>query len=264
MSDQGGTPPINRLKYKRGELIAKAGDYGLSIYKVLQGQVESFGDEEGIELILETRRPGDILNAEVFLHRGFEPHPHSIRAVDEAEIEVWHLARLSQEYEKAPPLLKFIGDQMLQRLRRTEKLKTRLQVQPRPETAGTILEISAPPRKTAWSKQSRKFYRKDIEAHCRYRPLNAPDDLSLEGRVKDISQGGLRVEIDEKNLRDFPHEPGGKLNVAMTLPNGRDIKATTQIAHIKRIGAAGDLSMGLAIVHIDLDSQKHLGFFLMP
>lgn len=37
MSNRKKLPPITRLKYHKGDLVIKEGDYGTSIYKIISG-----------------------------------------------------------------------------------------------------------------------------------------------------------------------------------------------------------------------------------
>ena len=40
--ENSSTPPVVRLHYKPGETIIKKGDYGISVYMIVRGQVEIF------------------------------------------------------------------------------------------------------------------------------------------------------------------------------------------------------------------------------
>jgi CRP-like cAMP-binding protein len=97
---------VTILKYKKGEQIIKQGDYGISIYIILNGYVEVFRESEGADLVLGTLGPGDIFGEMIFLNRGVEVHSASARALQDSEIEVWHPDELAKKYEEIAPVLK--------------------------------------------------------------------------------------------------------------------------------------------------------------
>ena len=51
------TPPVMRLSYRKGDLIIKEGDYGVSIYKIIEGSVVVFRESDGQEIPLSTLGP---------------------------------------------------------------------------------------------------------------------------------------------------------------------------------------------------------------
>ena len=107
--------PIIRLHYKKGELIMKEGDYGISIYKVIKGHVRVFKDHGDMEITLATLGPGEVFGEMAFLNKMVETRSASVRAVDSVELEVWHPSRLTKEYEQMSPILKYIVNQTLNR-----------------------------------------------------------------------------------------------------------------------------------------------------
>jgi CRP-like cAMP-binding protein len=70
MNGKENMPPIVRLKYKRGELIIKEGDYGISIYKIIKGKVRIFNESGGSEVPLATLGRGEIIGEMTFLNKG--------------------------------------------------------------------------------------------------------------------------------------------------------------------------------------------------
>jgi CRP-like cAMP-binding protein len=60
------TPPIVRLSYRKGDLIIKEGDYGVSIYKILEGKAVVLQESEGREIPLTTLGIGDIFGERTF------------------------------------------------------------------------------------------------------------------------------------------------------------------------------------------------------
>jgi len=113
---------VTVLKYKKGEQIIKQGDYGISIYIILNGYVEVFRDSDGAEVVLGTLGPGDIFGEMIFLNKEVEVRSASARALQDSEIEVWHPEELAKKYEEIAPVLKTMINQVLKRLLRMHKL----------------------------------------------------------------------------------------------------------------------------------------------
>lgn len=51
---------VTVLKYKKGEQIIKQGDYGISIYIILNGYVEIFRETQGADVVLGTLLRGHL------------------------------------------------------------------------------------------------------------------------------------------------------------------------------------------------------------
>ena len=66
MGNKNGIPPITTLGYKRGELISKEGDYGISMYKIIEGKVRVFKESGEREVTLATLGPGEIIGEMTF------------------------------------------------------------------------------------------------------------------------------------------------------------------------------------------------------
>ncbi len=81
---------VTVLRYKKGEQIIKQGDYGISIYIILNGNVEVSRESEGGDVVLATLGPGDIIGEMIFLNKGVEVRSASARALQDSELEVWH------------------------------------------------------------------------------------------------------------------------------------------------------------------------------
>lgn len=85
--------PISKkkvLRYEKGELIIKQGDYGISIYKILSGKVGIFRTYEGAEVPLATLESGGIIGEMAFLNKDKDVRSASARALEDTELEVWH------------------------------------------------------------------------------------------------------------------------------------------------------------------------------
>ena len=121
-NDKRNGPRSIRLKYKKGDLIIKEGDYGISIYKIIQGKVEIFNESDEEEISLATLGSGEVVGEMTFLSRVTERRSASVRALEDTELEVWDPARISKEYEQMPPIIRHIADQALKRLIRMNRL----------------------------------------------------------------------------------------------------------------------------------------------
>ncbi len=117
---------VTVLRYKKGEQIIKQGDYGISIYIILNGNVEVYRESEGGDVVLATLGPGDIIGEMIFLNKGVEVRSASARALQDSELEVWHPDDLGKKYEEIAPVLKAMINQVLRRLLRMNKLLDKL------------------------------------------------------------------------------------------------------------------------------------------
>ncbi|MBW1710515.1 MAG: cyclic nucleotide-binding domain-containing protein [Deltaproteobacteria bacterium] len=250
------TPPIQRLNYKKGELIVKEGDYGISIYKVIKGKVEVFTGTDNQEVRLALVGPDEIIGEMVFLYGAVEPRTASVRAVEISELEAWHPARLSTEYQQMPQTLKYIIDQILKHLIRMNKvygsLTTKIEEEKEKESRGEPID------------SKRRYYRKEIDRLCEYRPVAFIPGVRLDGLIKDISRGGMAMGISPENVASFSHVPGDEFQVSTTLPNGRKLEMTAKIVTIRKDLDPGSVLLGMAFTNLTEHNQKTLGFFLMP
>ena len=121
--------PVITLKYRKGDLIIKEGDYGVSIYKIIKGKVSIYKESGDKEIALATLGPGEIFGEIAFLNRAGEIRSASGRAIENAVLEVWHPSMLSKEYKEMPPILKYVADQISARLIRMNKLVVQLTTQ---------------------------------------------------------------------------------------------------------------------------------------
>ena len=83
-------PPIVKLKYRKGELIIKEGDYGISIYKIVTGKVQILTHSADMEIALALLGPGEIFGEMAFLSKDTEVRSASAKAEQDSELEVWH------------------------------------------------------------------------------------------------------------------------------------------------------------------------------
>lgn len=250
------TPPNRSLHFKKGDLLIKEGDYGISVYKVLQGRVGIFTEVGEKEIGIAVVGPGEVVGEMTFLYSGTIPRTASVRALEDVNVEVWHPATLTHEYESMPPMIKYIVNQVLARLLRMNKLVGRL------SERGGKPEVKLPERETPTSQ--RQYYRKSIDRPCNYRPLKAAQRVALEGRMKDLSFKGVGMEIPASNMTHAKHAEGDEFYVHLVLPNDKEVNLTVKLVHIRECKVPGRILLGMEIVDIDDASRKTLGFFLMP
>ncbi len=68
----GNAEQVIHLSYRKGDLITKEGDYGISIYKIIEGKAvisQKSEDKEDKEIPLATLGPGAIIGEVIFLNR---------------------------------------------------------------------------------------------------------------------------------------------------------------------------------------------------
>jgi hypothetical protein len=172
------------------------------------------------------------------------------------EIEVWHPSRLSREYEQMPPIIKLMADKMLSRLLKTNALIGKL---------GAKLEESKAQQSPSTDQTSgRRFYRKQVDLDCFYRPLDAPPKVKFPGKIKDISLAGVGMEVTSIGRSNVMHDLGEMLHVSTVLPNNKDVEFIAKIVDIRKGRLPGRLFLGMAYVDVSQDSRKKLGFFMMP
>ena len=257
MSDTNGSlKQIIHLNYRKGDLIIKKGDYGVSIYKIVEGKVVIFLESEGEEISLSALGPGDIIGEGVFFNRGKGTRSTSARALEDSVLEVWHPATLSEEYDQMPPIFKYIADQILSRLLRMNQFIVQLKT--REEKKRKAIEKSDP------LTSKRRYYRKDVDLDCRYRPVGLPQKVRLPGRIKDMSLDGIGMEIDSKNTTSYSHMQGDSFVLNIVLPNNQSLELEAKIVDVTKSESYGMLLLGMSITELSVGARKTLGFFLMP
>jgi CRP-like cAMP-binding protein len=190
MSNRKALPPITRLKYHKGDLVIKEGDYGITIYKIISGNVQIFKEIEEGEVVLAVLGVGDIVGEMTFLKGPSELRSASVRALEDSELEAWHFSRLKEEYKQMPTILKYIASQSLKRLAKTNKMLVKLDSKRK--------EAAKLNRSDPWASQ-RRYYRKEVDLDCVYRPENGSSKMRLKGQIKDISLIGMRLEASAVN-----------------------------------------------------------------
>jgi len=246
-----------RLMYKKGDLIFKQNDFGISIYKIVSGKVLIFRECEDVEVPIALLGKGTIIGEMIFFLKATEVRSASARALEDSEIEVTHPMELLKEYELSAPILKLMARQALNRLKRMNKLIDGLIVneQEKPENLRSALGL--------W-KSNRRFYRKRVNLTCKYSSKTRLTGCSpkQEGAIKNISMTGLGLDIDPRNERVMPHEIGEVFQVETTLPNAKELKLPCALVRSSK--GRGYISLGMTYLELSDDTKKILGFFLLP
>jgi len=254
----GKIPTSVRLKYKKGDLIIKEGDFGISIYKIISGKVGIFSQPAGTEIKLAELENGEVIGEMTFLNRLTARRSASARALEDTELEVWHPASLSKEYEGMPPILKYITNQALRRLIRMNKLLGNLTTKKKQDKE-RLKEKSIEPDDT-----QRRYYRKEIDRPCNYKPVDGRPNVHLTGQVKDLSVGGMGLLISTRNVTNFSHESGDEFFFEMVLPDGKEITGKMKIVSTRKDKSPGRIWVGMSFGDMNYEAKKRLGFFLMP
>jgi CRP-like cAMP-binding protein len=257
--DTGQTRKKKALRYEKGELIIKQGDYGISIYKIVSGEVKIFRTFNGVEVPLANLGRGNIIGEMAFLNKDADVRSASARALEDTELEVFHPRELIDKYAQTSVALKIIIDQSLSRLLRINRFMDQLAVKNREE-------MSHPKGKEdSWS-STREFYRKEVDIVCQYKPAHSVKVSSalLTGRIKDISMSGIGLEVSPGNETATGHEVGDSFHIDAVLPNGQELNVTAEIVSVKK--QPGKIRLGMQFKELPdyYGAKKTLGFFLMP
>lgn len=257
----GTTQPRKKkiLRYEKGDLIIKQGDYGISIYKIISGEVKVFRIYKGTEVPLANLGPGSIIGEMAFLSKDADVRSASARAMKDSELEVFHPRDLVQKYEQTSIVLKIITDQALGRLLRINKFMDQLAAKGRRERSKTRVKDDP------WS-STREFYRKKVDIACQYKPAHSVKVSSalLPGTIKDISMSGMCLEVPPGNESAIGHEVGESLHIDAVLPNGQELNITAEIVSVEK--QPGKVRLGMRFKELPdyYGAKKALGFFLMP
>jgi len=248
--------PVITLNYRKGDLIIKEGDYGISVYKINKGKVMVYSESGDKEVVLSTLNPGGIFGEIAFLSRVGETRSASARALEDTELEAWHPSMLSKEYQEMAPMLRYVMDQLLTRLLRNSRILVNLSDQE--QKRRKAVEKGDP------YVSHRCYYRKSVDLECHYRPVGSSTEVRLPGRIKDISLSGIGMEIMAQNLTNFTHGDGDSFVVITVLPNGKSLEVEAKIMKNTKSETPGRLLLGMAVTELSAGAKKSLGFFLMP
>jgi len=251
-------PSTVRLNFKKGELIVKEDDFGISIYKIIKGEVLIFNQSEDKEVTLAILRPGEFIGEMAFLSKKIQGRSASARALQDSELEVSHPEILSKDYEDVPAIIKHMTDEAQKRLVRMNRFIVQMSVAEEDKKEKTTHDEGN--ETTA----RRIHYRKNVSLPCVYRPVDTPSRIHFYGSIKNISLTGINMEIRARNALNFAHNPGDEFNLELTLPNGKAVHVTARIQAIRKPRTPGTVSLGMVFTDMRSWTKRELGFFLMP
>jgi hypothetical protein len=254
---RGKIPPAVQLRYAKGDLIIKEGDYGISVYEVISGKVGIFIDAESTEVMVAAKGPGAIFGEMAFLGGVNIPRSASARALEDCHLEAWHSTLLLTDYRKMPPILGLITDKALKRLMRINKMISGLNLKEKQDEEYKVQDSSDP-----WEAK-RSSFRKKCNLGCDYRPRNDSKARELFGRVMNISKGGLQLVVKTSNTHKCSHLPGDEFSVNIRLSPGQELNTTAKIVNIEKGKSIASVHLGMAFTHMTQADQKRLGFFLL-
>lgn len=250
-------PPLVKLNYSKGDLIIKAGDYGISIYEVISGEVGIFVESGGAETQVAKLGPGMLVGEMAFISGNTSPRSTSARALEDCCLEVWHPAVLMNDYKQMPEVLRRIAGQALKLTTRMNKAVVELSLKQEK------LEVGQTHEGYDSKENKRKFYRKIVSLECVFRPVNSPKDLKLPGRIRDISKGGLRMTVKTSGLLNYTPVFGDELFISTYFELDQKVNMTAKILWLKKDKTEGTISFGSVFTHMEPEDRKRLGFFLM-
>ena len=255
MKDSASFLPTVTLEFKKGDLVAKQGDYGISVYQIIKGKVGIFIHSNGDETMLETLGPGEIIGEMVFLSGYAATRSASIRALEPSVLEAWHPSRIKKEYDEMPFVIRQMANQMVDHLKKVDRMisKRTLRVREKKKESASVSRTS----------QKQRAYRKPVYMDCRYRPANEDGKVRLWGRVKNISRSGLRLDVMRMNALDYSHAVGDEFVGTVYAENGKQLDITFRIANTQLHEKDRTLSLGVQIVEVDSNSKTDLGFLLL-
>lgn len=251
-------PPEVRLDYEEGDLIIKEGDYGISIYKIISGKVEILVNSGGKNVQVATLGPGMIIGGMALLTGDYSPRVASAIALEDSTLEVWHPAMIKNAFKEMPMIFKLIVGQALKNLIRLNKMASTFSM----EDMEAESKKEKEPQDEWWAE--RKHYRKKVNLACTYKPVDNPKGVKLKGQIKDISKGGVLLEINTLNSVEHPHLPGNKFDLTTYLKKDVALKVVAQIVNINEGKKDRTLLIGMSFKNIAHEYEKRLGFFLMP
>jgi CRP-like cAMP-binding protein len=238
--------PVVRLAYAPGETIVKEGDYGVSIYQIIEGEVTVFTVRDDEEVTLATLGPGEVIGEMLFVAGGDRiPRSAGARAVSAAVLEAWHPSRIQQEFDEMPFIIRHIANQTVSHLKQMNRMLGELSVQKEKQTARQPADNGGP---------QERAYRKDVNLDCLYRPSESPADVKLWGKIKNLSREGLRLEADKANAAQHEHGKGSMFIASFFLPKGK--RFTFRMAVVNTMVQPDNKTLSFGCIFIGL-SEAH-------
>lgn len=231
--------PAVRLNYEPGETIVKAGDYGISIYLIIKGEVALFTGPSGQEVTLATLGPGALIGETLFMSGDHEPRAAGARAVTPTVLEAWHPARIQQEYDEMPFVIRHIANQTVAHFKQMTRMMVELETQKEKPGASTGAETAAVTEREA---------RKEVNLDLLYRPSDGPADLKLWGKIRNISREGLRIEMKKENAAQRSHGKGSMFIGSFFLPKGKRFTFRMAVVNAMALPDKQTLSIGCIFI----------------
>ncbi|MFH1980603.1 MAG: cyclic nucleotide-binding domain-containing protein [Pseudomonadota bacterium] len=242
------TLPVVRLNYEPGETIVKAGDYGISIYQVIEGEVTVFTGPPGDEVNLATIGPGEVLGEMLFMTGDQEPRSASARAVTQTVLDAWHPSRIQQEYDEMPFVIRHIANQTVSHLKQMNRMLAELATQKDKPGHGTGADTAGTPERE---------FRKEVSLDCLYRPSDSPETVKLWGKIRNISLEGLRIEVKQENAAQHHHGKGSMFICSFFLPKGK--RFTFRMAVVNSMVQPDNQTLSFGSIFIGLsDAHKRV------
>ncbi len=249
-------PGVSRLGYRKGDLIMKQGDYGVSIYMVVSGRVQVYTEVGERETPLATLGPGDMMGEMIFLSRDPQRRSASARALEECELELLHPTTLAREYDQMPAIVKLIADQSTRRLLRMNRLVAKLSLARDRQGKKVGVEGKAVNR--------RAHYRRKASMPATFRPANeSSPQANLVGEIRDIGLGGIGVEIRPRMFSEFNYPSGAEFRMETRLPNNKPLSFKAKLVWMRQGCAPGTHFLGMSYSDLPEACRKDLGFFMM-
>jgi len=256
--NQEKIPPVVKLNYSKGDLIIKAGDYGISIYEVISGSVGIFVESGAAETRVAILDPGMIFGEMAFVSGNTGIRSESARALEDCCLEVWHPAMLLNDFKQMPDVLRSITGQALKLIARMDKMVVELS-----SKQEKLKDVQTPGGYDP-QEDKRKFYRKTVSLECVFRPVNRPKDFKLSGRIGDISMGGLGMSVKTSDLLNYTPVFGDELFISTYFKPDQKVNMSVKILWVKKGKTDGAIFLAGVFIHMEREDRKRLGFFLMP
>lgn len=249
--------PSVRLEYEAGELIIKEGDYGVSIYHVIEGKVEVFTKSEGKEISISILGPGEIIGEMSFLTGYKSQRSASVKTVVKSVLEAWHPSRIAKEFEAMPFVVRYIANQTVNHLTRLDRMISTF------KQKDTLQKEKKPAQSRSPTAQLKRAIRKDLISDCLYRPIDSSENVRLWGRIKNISKGGLRLDILRMNALDYSHVRNDEFKATVFIKNEKQIDVHVKIVNSRILEDKRTMAIGMQIIKVGRNSIKDLGFLLI-
>jgi CRP-like cAMP-binding protein len=246
-------PADTVLTYKAGEHIIKAGDYGVSIYRIRKGKVLIYLESKAGDISIAELDAGEIFGEMAFLRGSVSMRNASAKALEFTELDVWHPLSLREEYDRMPYILKFILNQSFHRLLKINDYIVKLEEQ---------IEKNRCPIPYFTDQSRRKYFRQPVDLDCSFQPITKRKKKRNWAKVEDLSKGGARLNVNRMDLVGIDLSAGDQFNLEIFLNPERRIAAMAEMAFHKFISSQNRCIMGMAFKEMERDHRDALLFYL--